>query len=76
MSLNFQTVKIKDWNYIKKHNKFISAVPEMEPFCGKNATIVDTIAVSPTPEIPSIYSIFEDGGKHWWSQEWLENVED
>ena len=74
--MDAQRVKIKDWNYIQEHNKFVTVIPEMEPFCGKDATIVKVAAFSPSPEIPSIYYIFEDGEKYWWSQEWFENVEE
>lgn len=74
--LNVQKVKIKDWNYIQEHNKFVTAVPDMQEFCGRTVSIVDVIAQTPSPDIPTIYSIFEDGGKFWWSQEWLENVEE
>lgn len=69
-----QCVKIKDWDYIQEHNRFVSAVPDMEQFAGKDATIIETIAESPSPNIPNIYTIFEDGGKYWWSQEWIENT--
>ena len=74
--LDVQKVKIKDWSYVQSHNKFVTAVPDMEPFCGKTATIVDIIAGSMSEELPTIYSIFEDGGKYWWSQEWLENADE
>ena len=69
-------VMIKDWNFVQEHNKFVSAVPDMEPFCGKEATIIGFVVESPVPELPNIYTIFEDGGKYWWCQEWLEKKED
>lgn len=71
-----QFVHIKDWDYVQEHNRFVTAVPDMEPFCGKDATIIEIVTSSPAPGIPTIYSIFEDGGKYWWSQEWLENIEE
>ena len=72
-NIDAQRVKIRGWNYIQEHNKFVSAVPDMEPFCGKEVTIVRCIAESPAPNIPSVYLILEDGAKYWWSQEWFEN---
>lgn len=69
-----QKVKIKSWEYIQQHSNILNPVPEMEQFCGKEATILDCTMPSLAPHLPSFYSINEDGGKYMWSSEWFENI--
>ena len=71
-----QTVKIKDWDYIKSHPSFMNPVPDMEQYCGKEANILECVFSTNDPNMPNVYSIFEDGGKYWWTQDWFENEED
>ena len=71
-----QKVKIKSWDYIQSHADVVNPVPEMEPFCGKEATIVECVVPQFVSQYPAIYSIFEDEGKFMWSQDWFENIEE
>lgn len=73
---NTQTVKIKDWNFVKEHCGFINPLPEMEQYCGKEARILECVFSAHDSSHLNIYTIFEDGGKYWWAQEWFENPEE
>ena len=72
-----QKVKIKPWDYIQQHpGNVVNPVPAMEPYCGKEATIIQCMIPQIMQEYPAIYSIFEDEGKFMWSQDWFENTEE
>ncbi len=73
--MELQKVRIKDWDFIQKNAKTVNPVPEMEQYCGKEVTIVDCVVPSVDGIVPGIYTIFEDGGKYWWLQDWMENIE-
>ena len=70
-----QKVKIKDWDFIVSHAACVNPVPDMEPFCGKPATIANCVIEQISPDYPAIYSILEDEGKFMWAGDWLENAE-
>ena len=69
-------VKIKDWDFIQSHSSPVNPVPDMEPYCGRIVTITECVVPSISENTPGIYTIFEDNGKYWWSQEWFENPEE
>ena len=69
-------VKIKDWDFIQAHAGFVNAVPDMKSYCGQIVTITECVVPSISENTPCIYTIFEDNGKYWWSQEWFENIEE
>lgn len=70
--------RVKDWDYINKHSAMVTPVPEMQEYCGKVVTIVDSIVpheLMKAMNSGGIYSIFEDEGKFMWCAEWLEPIE-